>query len=427
MRGLSAPLRLPPPLAPPAVALKLFLSAPARRGMGAVIGIIGGGQLGRMLAEAAGGLAGRVSGTIVLDPTPGCPASQAGADQIVAGFGDGSAIRELASRADVITYEIESGDADALESVRGQAEVCPPPATLRTIQDKLLQKSFLRSRGIAVADFAAVDSRADLDAALGRFGCPALLKARRGGYDGRGNFLVRSPGGAGEALDYFKGSPVMAERHVDFGMEVSVIAARSTRGQIAAYPAVENIHAGGILRTTIAPARAPQPVLDGARRAAEATMQALEGAGVFGIEMFVDRSGNVLVNEIAPRVHNSGHHTLDSSATSQFEQHLRAVLGMDLGPVDLLRPAVMCNILGPDGLDGPYSCAGGPPAGAAGARLRMYGKASSRPSRKLGHLTVTGADYAAGATGAGRGGEVDALLGRALDVHRRVRIEPAGG
>ena len=409
--------------------------------MGAVLGIIGGGQLGRMLVEAAsaGGLAGRVSGTIVLDPTPGCPAAQAGADQIAAGFGDASAIRELASRADVITYEIESGDADALESVQGQAEVCPPPATLRTIQDKLLQKSFLRSRGIAVADFAAVDSRADLDGALGRFGCPALLKARRGGYDGRGNLLVRSPDGAGEALDHFKGSPVMAERHVDFGMEVSVIAARGARGQIAAYPAVENIHAGGILRTTIAPARAPQAVLDAARRAAERTMQALEGAGVFGIEMFVDRSGRVLVNEIAPRVHNSGHHTLDSSATSQFEQHLRAVLGMDLGPVDLLRPAVMCNILGPDGLDGPYSCTGEPPAaaddtaaGAPAARLRMYGKSSSRPLRKLGHLTVTGADYAAAGGNSGGGGgnsgeAVDALLGRALEAHRGVRIAPLVG
>ena len=406
--------------------------------MGAVLGIIGGGQLGRMLAEAAsaGALAASVSGTIVLDPTPGCPASQAGAGQIVAGFRDGSAIRELASRADVITYEIESGDADVLESVQGEAQVCPPPATLRIIQDKLAQKSFLRGHGIAVADFVAVDSRGDLDGAIGRFGCPALLKARRDGYDGRGNFLVDSPGGAGEALAYFGGRPVMAERLVDFEMEVSVIAARGTGGQIAAYPAVENVHDAGILRTTIAPARAPRKVLDEARRVAERTMRVLDGAGVFGIEMFVDRSGAVLVNEIAPRVHNSGHHTLVSSATSQFEQHLRAVLGMDLGPVDLLRPAVMCNILGPDGFEGPYSCTGGPPprpppagAGAgAGAHFKMYGKASSKPRRKLGHLTVTGADYGgSGPSGPGSSSEdIDALLERALAAHRAVRIAPGG-
>ena len=398
--------------------------------MGAVIGIIGGGQLGRMLAEAAsqsGSLAGRISRTIVLDPTPGCPAAQAGAGQIEAGFRDSAAIRELASRADIITYEIESGDADVLESIQGETQVSPLPSTLRVIQDKLLQKSFLRERGIAVADFAGAETRAQLDESLARFGCPAILKARRDGYDGRGNRRVGSPGEAGDALAHFGGRPAMVEREVDFGMEVSVIAARNTRGRIATYPAVENMHAEGILRTTVAPARAPRGVLDEADRVARRTMEVLGGAGVFGIEMFVERSGAVLVNEIAPRVHNSGHHTLVSSETSQFEQHLRAVLGMDLGSTRLLRPAVMCNILGPDGFEGPYSCAGAPGPGA-GAHLKMYGKAASKPRRKLGHLTVVGGDIGGGGgDGGAEGGAsgMDALLERALAAHGAVRIEPA--
>ena len=383
-----------------------------------------------MLAEAASSpaLAGRISRTIVLDPTPGCPAAQAGAGQIEAGFRDRAAIRELASRADIITYEIESGDADVLESVQGESQVSPSPATLRVIQDKLLQKSFLRDRGIAVADFAGVETRGQLDESLARFGCPAILKARRDGYDGRGNYRIGSPGEAGGALGHFAGRPVMVERAVDFGMEVSVIAARNTRGRIATYPAVENMHGEGILRTTVAPARAPRAVLDEAARVARRTMEVLEGAGVFGIEMFVERSGGaVLVNEIAPRVHNSGHHTLVSSETSQFEQHLRAVLGMDLGPTRLLRPAVMCNVLGPDGFEGPYTCAGAPGAGG-GAHLKMYGKAVSKPRRKLGHLTVVGGDLGAGGgpSGGAEGG-MDALLDKALAAHGAVRIEPAAG
>lgn len=406
-------------------ALKIFLTAAPRGPVGAVIGIIGGGQLGRMLAEAASSsesLAGRISRTVVLDPTPGCPAAQAGAGQIVAGFRDSAAIRELASRADIITYEIESGDADVLESIQGETQVSPLPSTLRIIQDKLLQKSFLRDRGIAVADFAGVEGRGQLDEALARFGCPAILKARRDGYDGRGNYRIGSPDAAGAAAGHFGDRPVMVERAVDFGMEVSVIAARNTRGRVATYPAVENMHGEGILRTTVAPARAPREVLDEAAAVARRTIEVLDGAGVFGIEMFVERSGRVLVNEIAPRVHNSGHHTLVSSETSQFEQHLRAVLGMELGPTRLLRPAVMCNILGPDGFEGPYSLAGAPPAGG-GAHLKMYGKAVSKPSRKLGHLTLVGGDMDA----AGGAPGVDALLERALAAHGAVRIEPAPG
>lgn len=357
--------------------------------MARVLGIIGGGQLGMMIAEAAARMPEQVSRVIVLDPTEGCPASLAGADQMVAGFGDVDAITRLSREADVITYEIESGDSAVLKSVEGNAEISPSPETLRIIQDKLLQKEFLRGRGLPVADFEPVGGMADLEGALGRFGCPALLKARRDGYDGRGNYLVGDPGEAGAAFAHFAGRALMLERLVPFRLEVSVIAARSTCGEIRAYPPVENAHEEGVLRQTIAPARIPDAVARRAAGVAEEVMSVLEGAGVFGIEMFVTRDDRILVNEIAPRVHNSGHHTLHSSETSQFEQHLRAILGMDLGGTRLLHRAVMHNILGPAGFEGPYAP---PEVPGRGMFLKMYGKSESRPLRKLGHLNVVGLD-----------------------------------
>ncbi|CAI9831286.1 N5-carboxyaminoimidazole ribonucleotide synthase [Nitrosopumilaceae archaeon] len=352
--------------------------------MARVLGIIGGGQLGMMLAEAAARMPGQVSGVVVLDPGDGCPAALAGARQIRAAYDDGEAIMRLASECDIITYEIESGDPGHLEAASRRAEVQPPPGTLRTIQDKLLQKEFLRGRGIPVPEFEGVDP-ADIAGTSGRLGLPMVVKARRGGYDGRGNYMVRSAGDARAALEYFGDRPLLAERRVDFDAEISVIAARGAGGT-ATYAPVENIHGDGILRTTVAPARIPSGVAESAGRLAGDVMDALEGAGVFGIEMFVE-GGDVMVNEIAPRVHNSGHHTLQSCATSQFEQHLRAVLGMELGPTDLLCDAVMQNILGPAGFEGPYVP---PPDPGDGVHLKMYGKAESRPSRKLGHATLVG-------------------------------------
>lgn len=349
------------------------------------LGIIGGGQLGMMLTEAACSMRDHISGVTVLDPTEGCPAAQAGAAQVIGGFRDRDAIVKLAGLSDVITYEIESGDSRTLESL--DAEVSPSPETLRIIQDKLLQKRFLRRNGIPVADFVEVSSREDLDAGIEEFGIPSLLKARRDAYDGRGNCLIRSADEAETAPRRFAGAPLMLERFVDFSMEVSVIAARNTHGEIAAYPVVENIHEENILRTTVAPARVPERVAGMAGEIASRTMRVLRGAGVFGIEMFVTADDRILVNEIAPRVHNSGHHTLQSGGTSQFEQHLRAILGLKLGSARLRRPTVMCNLLGPPGLVGGYAVAGTP---GPDVHLKMYGKKESRPQRKLGHFNVTG-------------------------------------
>ena len=349
------------------------------------VGVIGGGQLGMMLTEAARNLKDDISGVTVLDPVADCPAKQVGAEQIVGGFRSNDAITKLASCSDVITYEIESGDSDALAAL--DAEIHPSPETLRTIQDKLLQKQFLRGNGVPVADFAEVSSWSDLDDLVRNFGYPYMLKARRDGYDGRGNAYVDSHDSARSAFSRFGDAPLMLERIVDFVMEVSVVAARSTTGEIAAYPLVENIHKDGILRMTVAPARITDDVARKARSVALHIMDLFGDSGVFGIEMFVTNDHDILVNEIAPRVHNSGHHTLQSSDTSQFEQHLRAVLGLKLGSTRLRRPTIMCNLLGPEGYAGEYAVS---KHSEPDVHLKMYGKRGSKPKRKLGHFNVTG-------------------------------------
>lgn len=361
-----------------------------------VLGIIGGGQLGMMLTEAAKKMPDHISDVIVLDPTPNCSAAQAGAKQIVGDFKDGDAILELASKVDVLTYEIESGDSTVLKTAESKTTVTPSPETLRIIQDKYLQKSFLRDNGIPVTDFAEIVSLDDLRKKIKEFGYPALLKARRDAYDGRGNFKIKSEGEAEAAFNYFSGKPLMLEKFVDFKMEVSVIAARNTRGQIATYPLVENIHENNILKMTIAPARVGRGVESEAEKIAHETMQVLHGAGVFGIEMFVTSQDKILINEIAPRVHNSGHHTLQSSKTTQFEQHLRAILGLDLGDTTLVHPTVMYNILGPDGFQGKYKM---PEIKLDNFYLKMYGKEESKPQRKLGHFNLVDEDDTKGIAG----------------------------
>ena len=351
-----------------------------------ILGIIGGGQLGMMLTEAAKKFPEQISEVIVLDPTEGCPASQVGAKQIKADFKDKNAINELATRADILTYEIESGDSNVLKSMEDKVIINPSPETLRIIQDKLLQKTFLHENKLPVADFVAIESLSDLKEKISKFVFPALLKTRRDAYDGRGNFLIKSEKDISLGYEQFERQPMMLERFIDFKMEVSVIAARNTEGEIAAYPIVENIHEDNILRITLAPARVSPEVAKKADEVAKKTMRVLHGAGVFGIEMFVTSDEDILINEIAPRVHNSGHHTLQSSKTSQFEQHLRAVLGLKLGDTQLVHPTIMYNILGPKDFKGRYSLVGIP--SQEGLFVKMYGKFDSKPKRKLGHINL---------------------------------------
>jgi len=347
------------------------------------LGIIGGGQLGMMITEAAQNLNDEISEITVLDPTENCPAAQAGAKQIVGNFKDEIAILKLAEESDIITYEIESGNTDVLSKLK--AEIEPSPSTLGIIQDKLSQKKFLSENELPVSQFYEITSLNDLREKIKELGLPVLLKSRRDAYDGRGNFKISSSDEVEKAYKHFNGKSLMVEKFVDFKMEVSVIAARNTRGKIATYPLVENIHEDNILKITIAPARVSDDVISDAGEIAKKTMEVLKGAGVFGIEMFIDQNDEILINEIAPRVHNSGHHTLQSCKTSQFEQHLRAILGLELGSTDLVHKTVMCNILGPDGFEGKYKPV---QLEKDGVYLKMYRKDISKPQRKLGHFNV---------------------------------------
>ena len=379
--------------------------------MSKVLGIIGGGQLGMMLTEAAHDMKDEISKVIVLDPTENCPASKVGAEQIIADFKDESAIKKLSELSDIITYEIESGNSDVLKKLEEYTEINPAPSTLRIIQDKLLQKQFLDDNNIPVAEFAEIKNKEELNQMIDKMGLPLLLKIRKDAYDGRGNYKINSISEIDDALNLFSGKLLMVEKFVKFEKEVSVIAARNTKGEIATYPVVENIHENNILKMTIAPGRVSKDVRKEAERIAKTTMEVLHGAGVFGIEMFVTSDDKILINEIAPRVHNSGHHTLQSSNTSQFEQHLRAILGMDLGDVSIKYPTVMYNILGPGTFQGEYNvlC-----PKKDNIFLKMYGKLESKPQRKIGHINMIDKENSG----------INEVLNQVEDLKKNLVIEP---
>lgn len=372
------------------------------------VGIIGGGQLGKMIAHEARRMSLKV---IVLDPTEGCPASKIADEQIVADFKDESAIIKLAEKCDVLTYEIELANSAALKELEAKNyPVRPAPETLRIIQNKYRQKSFLKDHRIAVPEFELVRSEEHLHELCRKFGFPAMLKACEDSYDGRGNFLITSKSKVHEAFNYFAGRECMLEKFVPFTKEISIMVARNPSGQIESFPVVENIHKNSILDTTIAPARISKKVEANAKKVAEKTMAALHGAGIFGIEMFVTKKGDVLVNEIAPRPHNSGHYANEACSVSQFEQHLRAVLDLPLSRPELLSPAVMINILGAEDSNGPYAVKGlKRMMSVPGAKLYIYGKKTSKPRRKMGHITTTG-------------GTVKEALARAAKARRAVEL-----
>jgi 5-(carboxyamino)imidazole ribonucleotide synthase len=377
---------------------------------GPTLGVVGGGQLGRMLAEAAAPLGVDV---VVLDPTPDCPAAPVARDQVVGDFDDPDAFRELASRADALTFEIELADAELLDEVSSERDlsVHPAPETLQTIEDKLVQKRALDEEGVPVPPFRRVDDAADLRAALDEFG-EVMLKARTGGYDGRGNVPVRDPDEAEAAIEAV-GGPAMAETFVDFARELSVIAVQGA-DEVRTFPAGENVHEEEILRETILPARTDEATRVRADEVARDVLGTLDGRGVFGVELFETAEGEILVNEIAPRPHNSGHWTIEGARTSQFEQHVRAVLGWPLGSTARRCPTVMANVLGtveearPARLGTVESV-----LAADGVSLHWYGKDDVRPLRKMGHLTATGtAD-----------GDAEALLARVRDLRDGLTFE----
>ena len=379
--------------------------------MSKILGIIGGGQLGMMLTEAAHNMKNEISKVIVLDPTENCPAAKVGAEQIIADFKDEESIKKLSELSDIITYEIESGNSDVLKKLEANTEINPSPETLRIIQDKFLQKQFLQENGIAVAEFEKVENREELEKMIEKLGLPLLLKTRRDAYDGRGNYKINSKSDIDDALDLFAGKTLMVEKFVNFQKEVSVIAARNTKGEISTYPVVENLHENNILRMTIAPGRVSEKVRKEAEDVAHKTMEVLHGAGVFGIEMFVTQDERILINEIAPRVHNSGHHTLQSSTISQFELHLRAILGMELGDTSIKSPTIMYNILGPHTFKGEYNVLH---REEENIFLKMYGKLESKPQRKIGHINIVDKKNVG----------IDGLLLQVEDLKKNLVIEP---
>ncbi|GAA0660487.1 5-(carboxyamino)imidazole ribonucleotide synthase [Natronoarchaeum mannanilyticum] len=379
---------------------------------GPTLGVVGGGQLGRMLAEAAGPLGVEL---VVLDPTPDCPAAPVCRDQIVGEFDDADAVRELAERADFLTFEIELADPDLLDRVREETgvPVHPSPDTLRTIQDKLVQKDALAEVGVPVPEYRAVDDADELRDALDELGTPAMVKAREGGYDGRGNAPIESPDDAEAVLDEIGGA-AMVEAFVDYERELSVIGVKGD-DEVATFPAGENVHREEILRETIVPARADEAVRQRAHEVATDVLELMDGRGVYGIELFQGPDDEILVNEIAPRPHNSGHWTIEGAVASQFEQHVRAVTGRPLGSTAQRSPTVMTNLLGdveetqPAQLRGVDEVLGTPRAG-----LHWYGKRDVRPLRKMGHVTLTGDDGSSGTSD--EGASVDDLLARAREL-----------
>lgn len=347
---------------------------------GDMIGIIGGGQLGRLLAMAAARLGFR---TTVLEPQPDCPAAQVACSQIVADYHDRAALHSLAARSAVITYEFENVPVGAAKHLTDHVPVFPPPQALETAQDRLAEKTFLNAQGISTARFAPVDNTDDLKRALAGFGGNGVLKTRRLGYDGKGQRVFRDATekdctGVVEAMGSV---PLILEEWVPFAFEFSIVAARALDGTVAAFDAARNEHRDGILRRSTVPAGLDRAMEEKAREASFDLMKALGYVGVIGVEFFALADGTVRANEFAPRVHNSGHWTEAACAISQFEQHIRAVAGLPLGATRRHSDCVMENLIGDDVERIPDL------VGEPDVVLNLYGKTETRPGRKMGHFT----------------------------------------
>ncbi len=345
----------------------------------ATIGIIGGGQLGRMSAMAAARLGYRCH---ILTPEPDSPAAQVSAAVTIAEYEDQHALREFAAAVDVITFEFENVSADGLSLLEHLKPVRPSPAILRISQYRIAEKTFLNQTGIATAPWRAVSTPAELEAAIAAIGLPAVLKTTRFGYDGKGQALLRSMQDAARGFVELGPAPLILEGFVDFAQEISVIVARGEDGTVVAFDTVENRHRDHILDLTLAPAPIPEETAAQAQRIARRVAEGLGLVGLLAVEMFVDAKGKVLVNELAPRPHNSGHWTIDACPASQFELHVRAVAGLPLHPAGRHSDAVMKNLVGPE------ETALWPDILATpGLIAHHYGKAEARPGRKMGHVT----------------------------------------
>lgn len=357
---------------------------------GGTIGVLGGGQLGRMLA-----LAGRAMGYrfVTLDPTPDAPCGQVADKQITAAYHDIQAARELAELADVITYEFENVDAEVTSLLMKESYVPQGSQLLYTTQHRLREKRAIEAAGVQVAPYAEITSLDGLREAVERFGTPCVLKTATGGYDGKGQWVIRTPEEVPEAYDTLSkaGTELVLEQFVHFSKELSVIAARSPQGEVKSFPAAENVHVNNILHLSIVPARASEEVLAKAQRMAERIAEELDVIGLIAVEMFLTPEGELYVNELAPRPHNSGHYTMEACRTSQFEQHVRAICNLPLGGTELMTPVVMVNVLG-EHVEPLLEWIVKPEAERAvpgvTAKLHLYGKAEAKRGRKMGHVNL---------------------------------------
>jgi len=347
------------------------------------IGILGGGQLGRMLTLEAKRMGYRV---VTLEPLPNSPCGQVADEQIVAAYDDLRAIGELGARSDVVTYEFENIPLESVRELESQNRIVRPSGdVLRTTQDRILEKTFVQSCGIAVAPFAAVGDTVSLERAFATIGFPAVIKTARGGYDGKGQWVVREECEAHDALIAAKRAELIYEAFVPFDLEVSVICARGIDGASISFPVTENQHDHGVLATTIVPARVSEDVATRVKSAAMTIGEKLAIVGAYCVEFFV-RGADIYVNEIAPRVHNSGHYSLDATSISQYEAHVRAICGLPLVEPKLFEPAVMVNLLGTgtgDHLTGVSELLRDPDV-----KLHVYGKRHAALRRKMAHFTV---------------------------------------
>jgi 5-(carboxyamino)imidazole ribonucleotide synthase len=374
---------------------------------GNTIGIFGGGQLGRMIAIAAKRMGYRV---VVLDPTPDCPAGQVADDEITAPYTDVAAARDLARRCAVVTAEFENVPAETLEAIEPMVPVRPSSRVLRIAQNRIAEKTFLAEHGFPVPNFRPVRSHEELLRAISEIGCPAVLKTATGGYDGKGQVRIEHPDEAERAWERLGKVDCVLEEFVPLEREVSVIVARNLRGEEVVYPVAENTHANHILDTSVMPARIAPELARQAQELARAIAEALGVVGLLCVEMFMAQDSRLLVNELAPRPHNSGHQTFDAAVTSQFEQLVRAICNLPLGSTELYRPAAIANLLGD-------LWEGGEPNWAKAlelpeVKLHLYGKAEPRPGRKMGHLTATAETP-------------DEALQKVLEARRRLKAKEA--
>lgn len=347
---------------------------------GQTIGIIGGGQLGKMMALAAKAMGFQI---IVLDPVPDCPCGQVADEQIVGAYDDLQAMKELAVKSDVITYEFENIDATTLKWLTEHAYVPQGTELLKITQDRIKEKAAIQSAGVEVAPYAVIEEIEHVHLSINDMGLPAVIKTARGGYDGKGQVVIRTPEDLLKAESLIEQGSCVLEKWIEFEKEISVIITRNSQGEIAVFPVAENLHRNNILHQTIVPARISKAVEEKAIVEAEKIANAFHLVGTLAVEMFVTKDEKIYINELAPRPHNSGHFSIEGCETSQFEQHIRAIANWPLAQTSLLKPVVMVNILGehqaqlfdkiPDLKDW---------------KIHLYGKKEAKFHRKMGHVTL---------------------------------------